>query len=399
MTYKQETIAITSGRKYKENSGTVNTPIHRTSTILFPTIGQYNDASRGQDVYKTGADKQTIDLSYGLTGNPTSIALQESLCAIEGADHALLCPSGLSAITTTLFALLAAGDHILITDSIYGPTRRFCDKELKRYNIETTYYNPLIGSGIKDLIKENTKVIFTESPGSLTFEIQDIPAIAAEAHKKNIAVVMDNSWATALYFKPFEHGVDICVQAGTKYIGGHSDLFLGTITTTDEYIDRLFASYKNLGIHTSPDACYTASRGLKTMPTRLKAHEKTALGLANWLAEQPEVKTVLHPALASCPGHELWKRDFTGSTGLFSVILDKKYSNEQISALIDNMELFGIGASWGGFESLLINFDPKTIRTASKWTEENSCIRIYAGLEAEEDLKEDLKQGLKRLQK
>jgi cystathionine beta-lyase len=396
---KQETIAVISGKNSHDNSGTVNTPVHRTSTILFPTLKAYHDAENGKDFYNVGDGEKAIDYSYAITGTPTTFALQRAITELEGGQHTLICPSGLSAITTTLLALLSAGDHILMTDSVYGPTRRFCNRKLKRFGIETTYYDPLIGGDIDKLIQDNTKLIFTESPGSLTFEIQDIPAIAKAAHKKGVIVVMDNSWATSLYFKPFKHGVDVSIHAGTKYISGHSDIFLGTITTTDEHIDKIFKAFKDLGNHTSPDVCYMASRGLRTMPTRVQAHEKSALNIAKWMDNQPEVKQVLHPALPSHPGHILWKRDFTGSTGLFSVILDKKYPFEAISAMIDGMELFGIGSSWGGFESLIINFDPSNIRTASKWTETNSCLRIYTGLEAEEDLMEDLKNGLKRLKK
>lgn len=394
---KKETIAVTSGKEPEKHNGMVNTPVHRTSTILFPTIRDYHDAERGKDFYNTTGGSQAADYSYALTGTPTTFDLQKTIAELEGGDHTLVTPSGLSAITTTLLSFVSAGDHILVADTVYGPTRRFCNKELKRLGVETTYYDPLIGEGISELIHNNTRIIFTESPGSLTFEMQDIPAIAKAAHEKGAVVVMDNSWASSLYFKPFEHGVDVSIQAGTKYIGGHSDIFLGTITTTNEHIKKIFRTFKNLGTHTSPDVCYTALRGIRTMPTRIKAHEKSALNIAKWLSKQKEVKTVLHPALKSSPGHKIWKRDFTGSTGLFSIILDKKYSMDAISAMIDKMEIFGIGCSWGGFESLIINFDPSTTRTATKWTETNSCIRIYIGLEDEEDLRNDLEKGLKRL--
>ncbi len=394
---KHETIAVTSGKNPQENSGTVNPPIHRTSTILFPSLKDYHDAEKGKDVYKSGKGVKAADFSYGISGTPTSFALQKAIAEFDGADHALIVPSGLSAITTSLLSFVSSGDHILISDSVYGPTRRFCNKELKRLGVETTYYDPMIGSGINKLIKENTKVVFTESPGSLTFEIQDIPAIAKAAHKKGAVVMMDNSWATSLFFKPFEHGVDVCIQAGTKYIGGHSDLLFGTISTTDKYVDQIFRTFKNYGLHTSPDTCYSALRGLRTMPTRLKAHEKSALNIAKWLAKKPQVAKVLHPALTSCPGHNIWKRDFTGSTGLFSIILDKEYSQKSIVSMIDGLEFFGIGSSWGGFESLIINFDPTAIRTANKWTEKGTCIRIYIGLEAEEDLISELDKGFKKL--
>ena len=393
---KPETLAITSSKNYKKNQGTVNTPIHKTSTILFETWEEYMEAEYGKDVYESG-NGQIADFSYGIGGTPTRFDLQKTLAELEGADYSLVAPSGLSAITTVLLALVSTGDHILITDSVYGPTRRFCNKELKRLGVETEYYDPLIGSNIRDLIKDNTKLIFTESPGSLTFEIQDIPAISKIAKENDIAVLIDNSWASSFYFKPFEHGVDISIQAGTKYIGGHSDLLLGTISCNNKYIKKIFNAYKNLGVSVAPEDCYTALRGIRTMPTRLKAHEKSALSIASWLESHSKVKSVLHPALPSFEGHDLWKRDFTGSTGLFTIILDKKYSYESICNMINGMKYFGIGASWGGYESLIIHFDPKTIRTAKKWDIEETCIRLYIGLEAEEDLKGDIKSGLERL--
>jgi cystathionine beta-lyase len=396
---KQETLAILSGKNPKENKGSVNTPIYKTSTVLFPTLKDYHDADIGHDLYNNNSDSKTADFSYGLTGTPTTFALQKLLSELDGGAHSMVAPSGLLAITTVLLSFLSTGDHILIADTVYGPTRRFCNYELKRLGIETTFYSPTIGKDIAALIKKNTKIVFTESPGSLTFEVQDIPAIAKVAHAKGAVVIMDNSWATSLYFKPFEHGVDVSIQAGTKYIGGHSDLLLGTITTTDEHVSTIFKTYKNLGVHTDPEICYMAMRGIRTMPTRLKAHEKAAVNIAKWLEKRPEVAKVLHPAFPSCPGHEIWKRDFTGSTGLFSIILDKKYSFEALSAMINKMKIFGIGSSWGGFESLAIIFDPRSVRTAEKWAEKGSCVRLYIGLEAEEDLIKDLEAGFKRLSK
>ncbi len=391
------TKLIISGKDYKANSGCVNTPVYRSSTILFPTIEAYHNTETGNPYYKTkGAG--LADSSYGISGTPTTFALQHAICEIENAKYCLIFPSGLAAITITLLSLLEKGDHILIADSIYGPTRRFCNKELSRFGIETTYYDPTTGGKIEELIKENTKLIFTESPGSLTFEVQDIPAITAVAKKHNIPVIIDNSWATALYFDPFKHGADISLQAGTKYIGGHSDILIGVVTTNNEELYKsLLRAHKNYGIHTSPDDCYLALRGLKTMGVRLKAHEDAALKVAKWLEARPEVETILHPAFSSCPGHEIWKRDFSGSTGLFSFILDKKYSTAAVAAMVDNMKIFGIGASWGGFESLVMPIDPSTIRTASKWPHKNTCIRIYTGLEAVEDIIADLEEGLERL--
>jgi cysteine-S-conjugate beta-lyase len=394
---KKETKLVIAGKNYKDNYGSVNIPVHRTSTVLFPTLDAYNEAEKGNSCYKTQGSLLT-DYSYGISGTPTNFALQNAICEIEGAQYCLIYPSGLSAISMTLLSLLQTGDHVLISDSIYGPTRRFCNKELTRLGIETTYYDPLIGSEISKLIKKNTKVIFTESPGSLTFEIQDIPAITKVAKEKNITTVIDNSWATSIYFDPFKYGIDIALQAGTKYIGGHSDILIGTVTTNDTNLYKsLMRSHRNYGVHVSPDDCYLAIRGLRTMGVRLKAHQETALKLAKWLENRADVTTILHPAFSSCPGHEIWKRDFSGSTGLFSFILDKKYSKEAIAKMVDNMQIFGIGASWGGFESLIMPIDPSSIRTASKWPHENSCIRIYAGLEDAGDIINDLEKGLERL--
>ena len=394
---KKETKLVLAGKNYKDNFGSVNIPVHRTSTILFPTLEAYSQAEQGKPYYKIKGNVAT-DYSYGTSGTPTAFALQNAICEIEGAKYCLVFPSGLAAITTTLLALLESGDHVLISDSVYWPTRRFCNKELARFGIEASYYDPLIGEGISKLIKKNTKLIFTESPGSLTFEIQDIPAITKIAKQKKIPVIIDNSWATPLYFNPFKHGVDISLQAGTKYIGGHSDVIIGVVTTNDDNLYKSLArAKKHYGITVSPDDCYLALRGLRTMGVRLKAHEETALKVAKWLGTRPEVKTILHPALPSCPGHELWKRDFSGATGLFSFILDKKYSKEAIAAMVDNMKIFGIGASWGGFESLIMPIDPSAIRTASKWPHKGNCIRIYTGLEDVSDIIKDLENGLERL--
>lgn len=394
---RKETKLITAGKNYKENKGSVNVPVHRTSTVLFPTLEAYNQAELGKSCYNA-KNAQVQDYSYGISGTPTSFALQEAICSVEGAKYCVIFPSGLAAITIPLLGLLQSGDHILISDSVYGPTRRFCNKELVRFGIETTYYDPLIGSGISKLIKKNTRLIFTESPGSLTFEIQDIPSITKIAKQHGIPTIIDNSWATPLYFDPFKHGIDIALQAGTKYIGGHSDILFGVVTTNDDKLYQSIArARKNYGMNVSADDCYLALRGLRTMSIRLKAHEENALIIARWLEKRPEVKVILHPAFPSCPGHEFWKRDFSGSTGLFSFILDKKYSKKAVARMVDNMKIFGIGASWGGFESLIMPIDPVNIRTTSKWPHKNTCIRIYVGLEASSDIIKDLENGLERL--
>lgn len=394
---KKETKFVTSGKDFKNNCGSVNPAVHRTSTVLFSSMEEYNNAERGKSVYEKDADGIT-DYSYSTAGTPTARALQKAICGIEGTKHCLLYPSGLAAITGTIMGMLEAGDHILVSDSVYGPTRRFCNKELVRLGIETTYYDPMIGGKIEKLIKKNTRLIFTESPGSLTFEVQDIPAITKVAKAKKIPVVIDNSWATPLYFDPFKYGVDISIQAGTKYIGGHSDILLGVVTCNDTKIFKsLLRARKNYGFAVSPDDCYLALRGLRTMAMRLKVHEETALNVAKWLEKRKEVEVILHPAFKSCPGHDMWKRDFSGSSGLFSFILDKAYSKSVIANMVDNMKIFGIGASWGGFESLIMPIDPSSIRTAKKWPHKNTCIRIYTGLESSDDIIKDLEQGLARL--
>lgn len=394
---KKETLIVHAGRKPEKQSGSVNPAIYQTSTILFPTQEAYDNAARGEEYYDPIFEGKTTDPSYGLAATPTIFALQEALCKLDGADYAFITPSGLSAISLAITSLVNHGDHILVSDSVYGPTRRFCIKDLSRFGIETTFYDPQIGSGIKDLIKPNTKVIFVESPGSLTFEIQDIPAIAKEAKKHNIAVVMDNSWASPLYFDSFSHGVDICIHAITKYIGGHSDIVLGAVTCRKDYAEPLTKHFKFSGLHVSPQDCYLALRGLRTMAVRLKQHQENALSITTWLKKRPEVSRILYPALPEHPGHDLWKRDFTGATGLFGIILKKHYPKEAIYKFIDSLKLFGIGCSWGGFESLILSLNPGISRSVTKWEPEGSYIRVYAGLENVDDLIGDLEQGFKHL--
>lgn len=392
----QNTTIIHAGRNPEQHHGNVNPPIYQTSTILFPTLKSYHDAEHGKSCYGEDRSAPFLDASYAITGTPTTFALADALAKLEGGEHSLLVPSGLAAVTVTLMSLLNPGDHLLMPDTVYGPSRRFCTKELRRLGIETTFYDPLIGRDIASLIKGNTRIVLVESPGSLTFEVQDIPAISKEAKARGAIVLMDNSWASPLYFKPFDHGVDISLQAITKYIGGHSDVIMGGITTTGEYYKRIYSYFRNTGLSVSPHDCYMAQRGIRTMATRMKQHQETGLILANWLKGRKEVARILHPALPGDAGYELWKRDFTGASGLFSFVLHP-HSNEAVAHMIDFMELFGIGCSWGGYESLIIQFDPSSIRTASNWHAEGPCIRIHAGLEDPEDLIRDLEVGFKRL--
>ena len=377
---KPATRLVVGGRDPAANHGFVNPPVHHVSTVLYPTAEDFL-ARRARYL-------------YGRRGTPTSEALEDALRALEGPDCAgvALLPSGLAAISTALLAVLKAGDHLLVTDSVYQPTRKFCDGMLKRYGVTTTYYDPLIGGAIAALIQPNTRAVFVEAPGSLSFEIQDVPAIAAAAHAKGAVVLMDNTWATSLYFRAFEKGVDLSIQAATKYIGGHSDVMLGTVSANKATWERLADTVHALGLCVGPDDVYLGLRGLRTMGVRLAHHHQAGMKVARWLAERPEIACVLHPALESCPGHALWRRDFSGASGLFSIVF-KPVAQTAVNAFLNELTLFGIGASWGGFESLAIPFDCAPIRTATKWAPGGPTVRIHIGLEEIDDLIGDLQRG------
>lgn len=394
---KPETLSVHAGRHPHDNNGAVNPPIYQTSTILFPTLQAFHAAEQGKQHYARPTQAKN-DPGYGITGTNTTFALAEAMAALEGGDASLIFPSGLAAITTVILAFAGVGDHVLIVDSVYGPTRRFCNKELKRFGIEITYYDPLIGADITSLIKDNTTLILTESPGSITFEIQNIPAIstAAKAKKPDIVIAMDNSWATPIYLQPLALGVDVSILAATKYINGCSDILMGIVTAKEPYISDIFKTYRHLGMSSSPQECYLAQRGLRSMPTRLKQHQESAIAVATWLEKRKEVRRVIYPALPSHPQHELWKRDFRGACGLFSFILHP-VAYDSLCNMINGLELYGIGASWGGYESLMIDFNLNTVRTATKWQEEGQGVRVHIGLENPEDLIRDLEKGLKRL--
>jgi cystathionine beta-lyase len=305
-------------------------------------------------------------------------------------------PSGLAAISAALLSVVHAGDHVLITDSAYGPTRTFCDQILTRLGVTTTYYDPLIGSAIGELLRPNTRAVYLESPGSLSFEMQDTAAIAKAAHAKGAVVLMDNTWATPLYFRPLDHGVDLVIQAGTKYIGGHSDVMLGTISANASTVAALKNTVRLAGLHEAPDDTYLGLRGLRTLAVRLDRHYESGVAIARWLEARPEVLRLLHPALPSHPGHAIWKRDFSGASGLFSMVL-KPVPQKAYYAFLDTLELFGIGASWGGYESLAIPFDCAPIRSATRWAPGGPTVRFHIGLEAVEDLIADLERGFAAL--
>jgi cystathionine beta-lyase len=377
---KAETTLVIAGRDTRAQKGFVNPPVVHGSTVLYPTA---------EDLHAHRSEFQ-----YGRRGTPTTKALQEALMALEGPQCAGvgIAPSGLSAITTTLLAVLKAGDHLLVCDNAYRPTRNFCDGLLKGYGVETTYFDPLIGAGIAERFKPNTKAVLVEAPGSQSFEMPDIPAIASIAHARGALVIDDNTWATPLFHRSLDQGVDISMQAATKYIGGHSDIMFGTISANAEAWPQISEAIRLLGVCAGPDDVFLALRGLRTLAVRLAQHHRSALEMAQWLATRPEVVRVLHPALESDPGHAIWKRDFTGASGLFSIVLKHK-PQKAVDALLDTVKLFGMGYSWGGFESLVIPFDCADYRTATKWAPGGPTLRLHIGLENVEDLKADLERG------
>ncbi len=376
------TRLVHAGREPFENHGFVNTPIYRGSTVLYPNAEELH--------------LRRVKYTYGTHGTPTTDALENAWSELAGAAGTVLSPSGLAAIAVALFSVVRAGGHLLVVDSAYRPTRNFCDTILKRLGVETTYYDPLIGAGVAALMRTNTVAVVVEAPGSQSFEMQDIPAIAAVARQRDVCVIMDNTWATPLFFPPHERGVDLAIEAGTKYLSGHSDLLLGLVSANEKYWPQLKATHESMANCAGPEDVFLALRGLRTMELRLREAERQGLALARWLAARPEVARVLHPALPDDPGHAIWKRDFLGSSGLFSVIL-RPASRQQVAALLDSLELFGLGYSWGGFESLVIPFDCRSYRTATKWAPEGPALRFSVGLENIEDLQADLDRGFAAL--
>ncbi len=372
------TKIVSAGRDPTAQHGFVNTPIYRGSTVLYPTA---------QDFLARKAR-----YTYGTKGTPTTESLEVAWSELSGAAGTVLVPSGLAAISLALLACLKSGDHLLVPDSVYRPTRNLCDTVLKRFGVETTYYDPLVGAEIAQLFKPNTRAVFTEAPGSLSFEMQDIPAIAAVAHARDAIVLMDNTWATPLFFPPHARGVDIAIEAGTKYLSGHSDLLLGMVSANERCWKDLRATFDATAFCAGPEDVFLGLRGLRTMRVRLMHHQQSALAVARWLAARPEVARVLHPALETDPGHAIWKRDFSGASGLFSIVL-KPMPDAAAHAFLNALTLYGIGASWGGFESLAIPFDCAAFRTATKWNPGGPCVRFHIGLEDVGDLTADLERG------
>jgi cystathionine beta-lyase len=381
---RPDTKLVEGGRRKEWTQGIVNPAVWRASTILFDSVEEMRAAYPPTDGR----------LQYGRNGTPTQWALAEALTELEpGAAGTRLFPSGAAAVSAALLTVLSPGDELLMVDSVYGPTRAFCDGFLKRYGVATRYYDPLVGEGIAEFFTEHTRAVFMESPGSLTMEVQDVPAICAAAKTKGIATLLDNTWATPLLFPALAAGVDLSILACTKYIVGHSDVMMGSVTSTNEHWESLTATTRALGQHVSPDDAYLALRGLRTLGVRMKRHEENALVVARWLREQPQVAKMLHPAFDECPGHSLWKRDFRGSSGLFSFVL-RGGDDGARARLIDGLEHFGLGFSWGGYESLALPIDPERVRSVSKAKEEGPMVRLHVGLEDPEDLIADLAAGL-----
>ena len=379
---KPATRLVRGGRDKSLTGPFINPPVIHASTVLFDTV---DDMLGRRQHY-----------NYGRRGTPTIEALETAVSDIEGAAGTVLCPSGLAAVSIALLSCLASGDHLLMVDCVYRPARQFVTGVLKRLGVDTTFFDPAIGEGIGALFGERTRAVYLESPGSQTFEMQDVPAIAAVAHARGATVLLDNTWATPLFFPALAHGADLSIQAGTKYFGGHADLMLGTVAADDAAWPALKATHGTMGICVGPDDIYLGLRGIRTLDVRLDRHMRSAMTVATWLAARPEVDRVLYPALASDPGHALWKRDMAGATGLFSVVL-KGWSEEQAKAFIDGLTLFGIGASWGSFESLAILARPDAARTARPWPAGGPLIRLHIGLEDPSDLIADLEAGFSRI--
>lgn len=383
---KKDTLLTHVGRDPARFDGMVNTPVFRTSTVIHPNLASYE---------KRPPEGEKI-VRYGRYGTPTTFALEEAVTQMEGGYRAVAVPSGLAGMTAALCAFLKSGDHLLVTDSVYAPTRAFCERQLRPNGIAVEYYDPLIGSGIDALMKPNTRVVFCEAPGSLTFEMQDIPAIARVAHARGAVVLADTTWGTPYFFRSFERGVDVSIHAATKYISGHSDVMIGLIVTNERCWLPVRKTTAEYGFIASPDDCYLALRGFRTIGVRMKQQMASALAIARWLEGRKEVKKLLYPALASDPGHAIWKRDFEGAASLFAFALNPA-SDTAVAAFVDTLQLFGIGSSWGGFESLVTVVHAEAHRSATRWRPGGPVLRLHIGLEDPEDLIADLERGFAAL--
>jgi cystathionine beta-lyase len=385
--FRKDTLVASAGRDPLANHGVVNPPVFHTSTVVFASMEEF----------ETRTHSPYSGTEYGRSGTPTQFAFEAAVTALHEGHKTVAYPSGLAAVAGALLTFLRSGDHLLMADSVYGPSRsRVCDIILARAGIETTYYDPLIGAAIAGLIRPNTKVIFLESPGSHTFEVQDVPAITEVARKNGILSLCDNTWSSGYLCQPLKLGIDIVVEAATKYVVGHSDAMLGTATvSTEEHFQALKGMVNSLGYHAAPDDCYLGQRGLRTIGVRLERHQKNAIKIAEWLLGRSEVKRVMFPALPSDPGHALWQRDHEGACGLFGVVL-RDAPKQAVAAMLDGYAHFGIGSSWGGFESLVVPAYPAKIRTAVPWTETGPCVRYHIGLEDPDDLIDDLAAGFER---
>ncbi|GGP83744.1 cystathionine beta-lyase [Shewanella ulleungensis] len=384
---KLATQIVSVGREKKFTKGIINPPVFRASTVVFDTMDEMRFAIK---------NKTNGEMFYGRRGTPTHFSFQQAISELEGGVGTALYPSGAGAISSALLSFLKRGDHLLMVDTAYEPTRDLCNKMLAGFGIETTYYDPMIGAGIRELIRPNTKVLFLESPGSITMEVQDVPTLSRIAHEHDMIVMLDNTWASPINSRPFDMGVDISIQAATKYIVGHSDVMMGTATANEKCWEQLRENSYLMGQTTSPDDVYLAARGLRTLGVRMAQHNKNALKVANWLASRPEVDHVRHPAFETCPGHEYFKRDFSSGNGLFSFVL-KQGDLASVTAFVENMAHFKMGFSWGGFESLILGvFGINNIRTATQWDSSKPLIRLHIGLEDTDDLIADLDAAFER---
>jgi len=382
----RDTVLVHGGRHPEDYAGAVNTPVVRASTILSPTLAAWDDKSRDMTASVPGT-------YYGRFGTPTHRDLEDALTSLEGAHRTALFPSGYAACIAAILTATKAGGHVLVPDSVYFPVRKVASGLLARMNVGCTFYDPAIGSGIEALLRPETDCVYLEAPGSLTFEMQDVRAITTVCRARGILTALDNTWATPLYFRPIEHGVDMSVQAATKYVVGHSDAMLGYVScATREVYEALARTSMDLGYSVSADDAFLAARGLRTMSVRLERQGRTGQRLAQVFADAPEVARVLHPARPDFPGHDLWKRDFSGTSGLFGVVFHPM-PRERFAVFVDTLEHFGIGASWGGYESLVMPMYPKAIRTAVPWPYDGPSLRVHAGLEDEADLVADLERA------